>query len=464
MSTEQEAAIGDALPGGLQAALRAGEPGKALSIIRALPDDLRQGFEVMAQEADLNGKLGRHDEEIALLRQLIAKRPELPGVHVALAHALKTTGRRDDAIAAARAALACQPGHAAAWWIVADFKTYVFDDADVEAMKTALAEQPTQADRMQLHFALGRAFEQRGEYEAAFAHYAAGNAPRAAAGREKAAALTGRVDRAIGIFTPEFFARRQGYGDDSQAPIFIVGLHRSGSTLIEQILASHSQIEATAELPVLEDLLRSVARDSSLPDVPPLARLAYIDAERARELGGEYLRRAQEYRGTGTPRFVDKMPANWLFIGLIRLILPNATIIDARRHPMAAGLSNFRQYFGKGADWTFALDSIGSYYRDYLRLMRHFDGVLPGQIHRVIHDRLVEDFEPEVRRLLHHVGVDFESGCLEFHRASRPVRSASAEQVRRPLNREGVDQWRAFAPWLGPLQEALGDALEDWQS
>lgn len=464
MSTEPTAVFGDALPGELQAALLAGQPGKALAIIHAMPDDLRQGFEVMAHEADLNGKLGRHDEEIALLRQLIAKRPELPGLHVALAHALKTTGRRDDAIAAARAAIACQPNYAAAWWIVADFKTYVFDDAELEAMKTALANQPTEADRMQMHFALGRAHEQRGEHETAFAHYAAGNAPRAGAGLEKAATLTGRVDRAIAVFTPEFFADRQGYGDDSQAPIFIVGLHRSGSTLIEQILASHSQIEATAELPVVEDLLRSVARDSSLPDVPPLAKLAYIDADRAGALGGEYLRRAQEYRATGTPRFVDKMPANWLYIGLIRLILPNATIIDARRHPMAAGLSNFRQYFGKGADWTFALDSIGRYYRDYLRLMRHFDRALPGTIHRVLHERLVEDFEPEVRRLLGHVGVEFEPACLEFYRSSRPVRSASAEQVRRPLNREGVEQWRAFEPWLGPLQEALGDALEDWQS
>ena len=464
MSADPKAAFGDALPGELKAALLDGDASKALSIIDALPKDLRQQYEVMAHEADLNGRLGRHEHEIALLRQLIARQPEMPGLHVTLAHALKTTGRRDDAIAAARAAIACHPGYAAAWWLMADFKTYQIDDAEVQAMKTALAAQPAEADRMQLHFALGRACDQRGEHEAAFAHYAAGNAPRAAAAHKEAAGLAGRVDRAIGIFTPEFFAERQGYGDRSEAPIFIVGLHRSGSTLVEQILASHSQVEATAELPLVEEMLRSVALDNSLPNVPPLAKLVHIDADRARALGSEYLRQAQDYRSSDKPRFVDKMPANWLYIGFIRLILPNAMIIDARRHPMAAGLSNFRQYFANGADWTFALDSIGRYYRDYLRLMRHFDRALPGKVHRVIHEKLVDEFEPEVRRLLDHAGLNFESECLEFHRAKRPVRSASAEQVRQPLNREGVDQWRAFEPWLGPLRDALGDALEDWQS
>lgn len=464
MNPDPKAAFGDALPAELQAALPEGDLGKALAIIEALPAKERQRFEVMAHEADLNGRLGRHEQEVALLRQLIARRPVLPGLHVTLAHALKTMGRRDEAIAAARAALVCQPGYAAAWWIVADFKTYRFGDADIAAMEAALAARPAEADRTQLHFALGRACEQRGQHEAAFAHYAAGNAPRAAAGRKEAAGLTGRVDRAIGIFTPEFFAERQGYGDDSRAPVFIVGLHRSGSTLVEQILASHSCIEATAELTIVEDLLRSVALDTSLPNIPPLAKLAHIDAERARALGAEYLRRAQAYRATAKPLFTDKMPANWLYVGFIRLILPEAPIIDARRHPMAAGLSNFRQYFGKGANWTFALDSIGQYYRDYLRLMRHFDRALPGKVHRVIHEQLVENFEPEVRRLLDHVGVGFEPACLEFHRATRPVRSASAEQVRRPLNREGVDQWRTFDPWLGPLRDALGDALEDWRS
>ena len=194
-----------------------------------------------------------------------------------------------------------------------------------------------------------------------------------------------------------------------------------------------------------------------------MAKLESLDAARARTLGAEYLARARDYRSTDKPRFIDKMPANWLHVGFIRLILPNAKIIDARRHPMAAGFSNFRQHYGKGAAWTASLESIGRYYRDYLRLMRHFDRVLPGWVHHVINERLIEDFEPEVRRLLAFVGVEFEAACLEFHRSDRPVRSASAEQVRRPVNRDGVDQWRAFEPWLGPLKDALGPALEDWQ-
>ena len=194
-----------------------------------------------------------------------------------------------------------------------------------------------------------------------------------------------------------------------------------------------------------------------------MARLAHIDAARASALGAEYLDRASQYRGTDRPRFIDKMPGNWLYVGFIRLILPNATIIDARRHPVAAGFSNFRRPYGRGAGWTYSLESIGRYYREYLRMMRHYDRVLPGQVHRVIHEQLVDKFEPEVLRLLAHVGVPFEPACVEFHQSTGPVRSASAEQVRRPVSREGVDRWRAFEPWLGPLKDALGDALKDWR-
>jgi hypothetical protein len=233
--------------------------------------------------------------------------------------------------------------------------------------------------------------------------------------------------------------------------------------LVEQILGSHSAIEATGELPIVGQLMRSIALDNTLVGVSPLEKLASLDAARAHELGAEYLARAADYRSTAKPRFVDKMPANWLHLGLMRLILPHATIIDARRHPMAAGFSNFRQNFGAGAAWTYDLEAIGHYYRDYLRQMRHFDQVLPGWVHHLVNERLIEHFEPEVRRLLRHVGVGFEPACLEFHRSTRPVRSASAEQVRRPVNREGVDQWRAFEPWLGPMKAALGPALEDWQ-
>lgn len=446
-----------------KAALAQGDFGEALAAIKQLPDDLRSSFHIRAHEAHLSGTLGRHEEEIAILRDLIAAEPGMPSLHVSLAHALKTLGRRDEAIAATRAALALNRDYGKAWWVLAEFKTYRFSDSEVAAMEAALARPLSEADRLNVHFALGRAREQRGEAEAAFAHFAAGNAIRIASAPSNAAALGTRVDRAIDLFTSAFFADRQGFGHDSDEPIFVLGLHRSGSTLIEQILAGHSQIEATAELPIIGQLMGAVGRDRSLAGGTPLEKLATLDSGRARALGADYLRQARDYRATDKPRFVDKMPANWLHVGFIRLILPNATIVDARRHPLAAGFSNFRQNFDQGANWSYSLESIGRYYRDYLRLMRHFDRVLPGHVHRVIHERLVEDFEPEVRRLLDHVGVDFEPGVLDFHRSKRPVRSASAEQVRQPLSREGLDQWRAFEPWLGPLKAALGHDLETWQ-
>ena len=464
MSFEAAADSADALLRSLAAALESGDAGMALASIRALPTDIRERFDVMAHEADVSGRLGRHEKEIELLRRLVAREPAMASLHVSIAHALKTVGRRDEAISAAREALAIQSDYGKAWWMLADLKNYRFDDGELAAMQAALAKPLSDADRLHLHFALGRAFEQRGNAEAAFANYAAGNAI-AAVGTPAATMTVGdRVDRAIRVFTPEFFTARTGFGEESSAPIFIVGLHRSGSTLVEQILASHSEIEATAELPIVAQLFRSVALDRNLPGDTPLAKLAHLDATRAKALGAQYLERAGDYRSAGKPRFVDKMPGNWLYLGFIQLILPNASIIDARRHPMAAGFSNFRQNYGRGVSWAYTLDSIGRYYRDYLRLMRHFERVLPGKVHRVVHERLIDDFEPQVRRLLDHVGVEFEPACLDFHRSQRPVRSASAEQVRRPINREGVDQWRAFEPWLGPLKEALGPALEDWDA
>ena len=445
------------------AALAEGHAARALAIIENLPAATRDQFDVAAHEADLLGQLGHHDRELAILRQLIAREPPNPSLHLSVANALKTLGRGAEAIAAARDALAIRSDYGKAWWLLADLKTFRFDDADLAAMQSALDGSPSPADRLHLHFALGRAFEQRGQAEAAFAHYAAGNAPGGAEAAREAEALTGRVDRAIQVFTPQFFSARQGFGHDSDAPIFVLGLYRSGSTLVEQILASHSEIEATAELPVIAQLFRSLGSDPGLRGDTPMDRLAQLDVAQARALGAEYLASAADYRATGKPRFIDKMPANWLYVGFIQLILPKATIIDARRHPMAAGFSNFRQHYGRGVGWSYSLDSIGRYYRDYLRLMRHFDQVLPGKVHHVINERLIEDFEPEVRRLLAHVGVDFEPAVLDFHRSARPVRSASAEQVRRPLSREGLDQWRAFEPWLGPLKDALGPDLEDWQ-
>ena len=445
----------------LRAALAEGHAGKALALIQALPAAERRQFVFAAHEADLLGKLGRHDEEIAVLRALIEREPANADLQLSLAYALKTLGRSTEALDAAREAIAIRPGFGKAWWLLSDLKTYQFSGDELAAMEADLAAAALPADRMHLHFALGRALEQRGAPKEAFAHYAGAKAMAVAAAPPRS--VSEPVDRFIATFTGDFFAEREGFGHDSDAPIFIVGLNRSGSTLIEQILGSHPEIEATGELPALSQVARLMATDQSLAGENPFAKLALLDRKHANALGAEYLDRSSDYRTTAKPRFVDKMPSNWLHIGLIQLILPNAVIVDARRHPMATGFSNFRQAYGRGASWTNSLESIGEYYRDYLRFMRHFDRVLPGRVHRVINERLIEDFEPEVRRLLDHAGVPFDPACLEFHRSGRPVRSASAEQVRRPVNREGVDQWRAFEPWLGPLKQALGPALEDWQ-
>ena len=456
--------IDDRLLDQLRSALEAGDAGQALKTIGAMSDGLRQRFDIMAHTADLSGKLGRHEEEIVLLRELIAREPGFPSLHVSMAHALKTLGRSDEAAAAAREALAINPGDGAAWWTLADLKSHRFDHDETAAMNKALGGSPTDVDRFYLHFALGRAFEQQGTPKLAFAHYVDGNRIAADFIPQSALGVTARVERAIATYDEDFFATRRDFGETSGGPIFIVGLHRSGSTLVEQILGAHPEIEATSELPIVGQLMHAIASDRSIPGGTALAKIAALDARRASELGAEYLRRATDYRMTNKPYFIDKMPQNWLFIGLIRLLLPNAVIIDARRHPMAAGFANFRQAYGRGAEWTYSLESIGAYYRDYLRLMRHFDKVLPGKVHHVVNERLIDEFEPEVRRLLDHAAVPFDAACLEFHLSAAPVRSASAEQVRRPVNRDGVDQWRTFEPWLGPLKQALGPALEDWQS
>lgn len=446
----------------IEEAVRNNLVGEALKRLRQLPPGTRKRFDVMARESDLLGKAGEHDAELALYPKLIAMQPKSAGVRLGLAHALKTVGRTAEAVQAVRDAIALQPTYGQAWWLLSDLKHFAFAQDDVAAMESALKAGNDPADRLHLHFALGGAMEQAGRHAEAFDHYAKANALRAAQLSPKAMTVTQRVDRTIETCTAEFFADRGGFGADSDAPIFIVGLHRSGSTLIEQILASHPEIEATSELPLIPQLFREVGRDQSLPGSYPVERMAALNRTQSRKLGQAYMERAQVYRRIDKRHFTDKLPANWLYVGFVRLILPNAKIIDARRHPMAAGFSNFRQNYASGVEWSYSLTAIGHYYRDYLRLMEHFDRVQPGAVHRVINERLIDNFEPEVRRLLDHVGISFDPACLEFHRGKRAVRSASAEQVRRPINREGVDHWRAFDPWLGELKDALGPALKNW--
>lgn len=398
------------------------------------------------------GRLGAFEEAIALYERILAEHPDQPKVWMSHGHVLKTVGRLDDSVAAYRRALALAPTLGEVWWSLANLKTVRFDDADIAAMEGALASEGlAPEDRFHLEFALGKAHEDRRTPEAAFARYDAANRHRRALIHYAASETTAIVDRMIATLTPALFTRFVGAGYDAPDPIFVLGMPRAGSTLIEQILASHSQVEGTSELPDIPVLA------GRIDDYP--AGLATTEPATLRDLGGRYLDRTRAMRREDKPRFIDKLPNNWLHTGLIHLILPRATIIDARRHPLDCCWSNFKQHFARGQGFAYDLADLGHYYADYVRLMAHVDAVLPGRVHRVIHERLVDDPEREVRALLAACGLAFEDACLRFHENARPVRTPSSEQVRRPISRDGMDAWRPFDPWLAPLRDALGTTL-----
>jgi hypothetical protein len=374
---------------------------------------------------------------------------------------LHTVGRLEDSITAYRRAIDLNPSFGEAWWSLANLKTVRFDDADVAAMQAALGEdQLSKTTLLQLHFALGKAFEDAGRLEESFSHYEQGNAIRHAMLDYDPDAAGNYVRRNIATFSEGLFDARKGNGSPAPDPIFIVGMPRAGSTLIEQILASHSQIEGTSELPYLPNIVRRLSAE--FPDTLYPEAVERLDPDALRHLGQEYLHSAAANRKSDKPFFIDKSPNNWMNVGLIQLILPNAQIIDARRHPLGCCFSNFKQHFASGQPFSYSLDDLGRYYSDYVRLMDHFDRIMPGKIHRVFHEDMVEDSEREIRRLLAYLDLPFEEGCLRFYDNDRAVRTPSGEQVRRPINRDGVEQWKAFEPWLGPLKQALGPVLEHY--
>jgi tetratricopeptide (TPR) repeat protein len=395
-------------------------------------------------------RLGDYAPAIALYERVLAAFPDQPKVWMSLGHALKTLGRSADSIATYRKALALMPTLGEAWWSLANLKTYRFSPDELAAMRAALASPAIGAeDRFHLEFALGKAEEDAAAYGASFAHYLAGNRLRRSLIDYSAEETQAEAARKQALYTPEFFAAREGWGCPAADPIFVVSLPRAGSTLIEQILASHSAVEGTMELPDIAALAASVSARS----------VADLSREEVHALGESYLERTRIQRKAGLSRFVDKMPNNWAHVGFIRLILPRATVIDARRHPLGCCFSNFKQHFAHGQAFTYDLGEIGAYYRDYAALMRHFERVLPGHVHRVHYEAMVDDTEAQVRALLAHAGLAFEPACLRFHETERAVRTASSEQVRQPIFREGLDQWRHFAPWLGPLEAVLRDEL-----
>jgi tetratricopeptide (TPR) repeat protein len=435
---------------------------QVLSEIEALPADMRNEFDVLAIESAMYGFLGQHDRQIAIHERLAALKPNDPGLWMARGEVLRMVGRIDEARAAVRKAIKLRPDFGEAWWTLANSKSFRFTDADISAMRRALRRKLSDADALQFHFALGKALEDRKEFAKSFQHYAAGNAIRRAQQSPGSMRVTNYIEGAIATFTPDFFEKRNSVGSTRSGPIFVLGLHRSGSTLIEQILASHPQIEGTTEITIVHQMWQRLERLAARSGRTALQEMQRLAASDFAAIAEEYLERAAAFRSTDKPYFIDKMPANWMYLGLIRLALPNAKIIDARRHPMACGFSNFKQNYASGISFSYSLESIGIFYRDYWRFMRHLDRVLPGFIHRVINERLIEDPETEIRSLLEFVGVPFDPACLEFHKNKRAVRTPSAEQVRRGINRDGVDQWRNYEPWLGPLKGALGEALENW--
>ncbi len=410
-------------------------------------------------KAALLVRIGDQVGAAELYGDILARRPDQAKGWMSYGHVLKAIGRRDDAVAAYRVAIERQADLGEAWWSLANLKTFRFSDDDLAAMRGALATAPEDDDRLHLQFAIGKALEDAGEDAAAFAAYAEGNRIRRARIAYDADATHARRTALTTLLTPAFLARREGYGCPAADPIFVVGLPRAGSTLVEQILASHSRVEGTSELP---DLMAIADRLELAAGGDPAAALAGITLEQSRELGEEYLARARIHRHTDRPFFIDKMPNNWLHVGLVRLILPNARIVDARRHPMGCCWSAFKQHFARGQGFSYDLVELGRYYADYLALMAHVDATAPGAVHRVIYEHMVGDTEGEVRGLLAALNLPFEDGCLAFWRNDRTVRTASSEQVRQPIFTEGLDQWRRFEGALAPLAGALGAALEQW--
>jgi tetratricopeptide (TPR) repeat protein len=410
-------------------------------------------------KAAILGALGRYDESIALYAGVLARYPNQEKVWLNYGHALKTAGRQQESIDAYRKCIELAPHSGAAYWSLANLKTFRFSPEEIEAMR-AQAQRADLGDdeRIQFHFALGKALEDAKEYEPSFDHYARGNGLRHAQLGYDADRTSARVRRCRDVLTAEFFEKRRGCGSEACDPIFIVGLPRAGSTLLEQILASHSAVEGTMELPNLISLARKLPGTNASGGRFPES-LTNLTAAECRALGEAYLQQTRVQRKTAAPFFIDKMPNNFAYVGFIQLILPNAKIIDARRHPLGCCFSVFKQHFARGQAFAYDLVDLGRYYRDYVALMAHFDEVMPGRIHRVIYETMVQDTEAEVRRLLDYCGLPFEEGCLRFYENARAVRTASSEQVRQPIFRDAMEHWRHYEPWLGPLQAALGPTL-----
>jgi tetratricopeptide (TPR) repeat protein len=439
---------------------REDSPRALVEIERCLEEDPeRPGYRILA--AVILGRVGEFSRASDLYARLLAEYPDQARVWLSYGHVLKTEGRQEESIEAYRTSIERDPQLGEAYWSIANLKTFRFEQSDLSAMKQQMEDTGLgDKNRWHLHFALGKAYEDAADYEQSFRHYADGNALYLSGHSYDSEFITTRTERLMQGFSREYFAERKGLGSEAPDPIFIIGMPRAGSTLLEQILSCHSAIEGTSELPDMITLAHQLREEADTREIAAYADvLAQKSADELRELGDLYIERTRIHRKTDRPFFIDKMPNNFLYLGIIQTILPNAKIIDARRHPLGCCFSNFKQFYAKGQNFSYSLQDVGSFYSDYVRLMAHFDDVLPGRIHRVFYEDTVADTEQVVRDLLEHCGLEYEPECLRFFESRRPVRTASSEQVRQPINRQGVEQWQHFEPWLEPLKEALGDVL-----
>lgn len=441
--------------------LETGQAPKALAQAEALlarepANPVFRALKAMALEL-----LDEHQAAASLWQQVVEEgAPE--EYRIRQAHVLRVLGRREDSIVACRKAIGRDPSFGRAWWALATLSGFHFSDEDFAQMQALAAQPELPAERrIPLLFALGKACAQRKQYAKSFGYYARGNGLKRLNIRHEPGVLSAYVARNKAVFTPEFFRAREGHGCESREPIFLIGMLRAGSTLVEQILASHSQIEGTREMYNLGAIGAQLQRAQDAGAYPGI--LESLDGSTRGQLGQEYLETARVHRKLGRPQFIDKMGNNFLHLGLLHLILPNAKIVDVRRHPFGCCLSNFTQLYANGQDETYRLSDLGQLYRDYADLMAHFDSVLPGRVHRIIYEQLVADPDGEIRRLLGYLELPFEESCLDFHGNARAVSTVSSEQVRSPMYTEAIDHWRHYEPWLGPLKSALGPVLSAWE-
>jgi len=430
---------------------RLGRPAEALELLEVLFEEDPDRIGNLNLKAATLGRLGDFEQALEIYERVLERAPNQPRVLITYGHMLNTVDRFSDSIDAYRRAIELNPRLGEAWWSLANLKTFRFTEDDIATMERTLQlDGLKDNDRFHVEFALGKALHDLGRSDEAFAHYANGNALRRKYHPFDSKQVTRVVDRAVDVFTSDVLSSPGGC--EAPDPIFIVGMPRAGSTLVEQILSSHSLVEGTAELPDLPIIVGSRSRRP--------AAIAALDAEQRADAGAEYLKRAAVNRRTSRPFFIDKLPNNWMLVPFIQLALPNAKIVDARRHPLGCCMSNFRQHFARGQDFTYDLEDLGHYYSDYVRLMAHMDAVMPGRVHRVIYERMIEDTEGEVRALLAYCGLEFEPACLEFYKTERAIRTPSAQQVRQPIYKDSADEWRRYENHLRPLKEALGPVLD----